>query len=157
MKFNLKDFFGSKSRELKIVVGILGGIIVALMILQAGIFVGYRKAAFSYRLGDNYYQTFNGHRGNLMMGFPQDGSLPNSHGAIGKIVKIELPNFVVVDVAGVEKTILIESDTAIRKFRNEIKPNDLKVDDYVAVIGSPNDQSQIEARFIRVMPPPQSN
>ncbi len=37
---------------------------------------------------------------------------------------------------------------------NDIKASDLKVDDSIMVIGSPNDKSEIEARLIRVLPPP---
>jgi hypothetical protein len=50
--------------------------------------------------------------------------------------------------------VVIKEDTAIMRFRETIKPSDLKVDDSIVVIGEPNDAGQIEAKFIRVMPSP---
>ena len=42
----------------------------------------------------------------------------------------------------------------IKKFRDSIKAEDLKVGDFVAVIGNPNDQAGVEAKLIRIMPDP---
>ena len=36
--------------------------------------------------------------------------------------------------------------------KSNITTNDLKLGDFVVVIGTPNAQGQIEAKFIRVMP-----
>ena len=52
----------------------------------------------------------------------------------------------------VEKSVLITDDTEIREFRNLIKPEDLKVNDLVIVIGSPNNTGEIQAKLIRLMP-----
>ncbi len=54
----------------------------------------------------------------------------------------------------VEKIILIKDDTIIERFKETIKLTDLKVDDYIITIGDPNDAGQIEAKFIRFLPPP---
>ena len=35
-----------------------------------------------------------------------------------------------------------------------IKELNLKVDDFTVILGSPNESSQIEAKLIRVLPPP---
>jgi hypothetical protein len=129
----------------------IGIFIAALIIFQAGMFVGFRRASFSYGLGDNYYRTFGGPRGGMMRGFLPD-DFPESHGVAGKIIKISLPNIFIAGNDGVEKNILISSSTLIREFRQMASPADLKVDDFVVVIGSPNAQSQIDAKFIRVMP-----
>ncbi len=53
-----------------------------------------------------------------------------------------------------EKIILVKDDTEIRELRNALKIDDLKINDYVVVIGEPNDSGQIEAKFIRIMPAP---
>lgn len=123
---------------------IIGIVIVALLIFQTGVFVGYHKAAFSYRWGQEYYHTFGGHR------------FPSSHGAIGKIIKVDLPTFIMEGPDKTEQVVLTTDTTIVRRFRDVIKPSDLKPDDYVVVIGSPNDKSQIEARFIRLVPAPQN-
>jgi hypothetical protein len=58
----------------------------------------------------------------------------------------------VQDRNNIEKVILIKDDTKIQKMMFDIKASDLIVDDFVTIIGSPNNQGQIEAKFIRVMP-----
>jgi len=151
---DIKNFFQSKffqSRTFKIILFVIGGVVVALLILQAGIFVGYRRAGFSYRWGDNYYRTFGGPGPGGMMDIPRQ-NFPNAHGTTGKIIKIDLPTFVVEERGNIEKIVLIKDDTAIVRFRDKIKPADLKVDDSIVVIGQPNDAGQIEAKIIRVMP-----
>jgi hypothetical protein len=150
---DIKNFIQSK--HFKIILAIIGGVVVALLIFQAGVFVGYRKAGFAFHMGDNYYRTF-GPRGgpNGIPGFPGEDDFPNSHGAIGKIVKIELPTLLLESRDGIEKTVVINKDTIIRQFRNELKPENLKINDFVIVIGSPNNKAQVEARIIRIVPAP---
>ena len=142
-----KDFFGSKKASYSLA-GI-GALILALLIFQAGMFVGYRKAKFSYRMGDNFHRTFGERKG----GFARD-DFPGGHGTIGKIIKIDLPTLIIEDRDNVEKIIIIKDDTAVRRFRESVKSSDLKTDDYVVVIGAPNTESQIEARLIRIVPAP---
>lgn len=149
-----------QSKKFKIAVMTLGGLFVALLIFQAGMFVGYRKAAFSYGYGDNYYRMFGGeHRGGGMMGFGGmmgrgdfDEDFAPAHGVIGKIVKVELPVVVVEGSDSVEKVVLVTPNTTIRQFRDSVSANDLKVGDIVMIIGNPNTASQIEAQYIRLMP-----
>jgi hypothetical protein len=151
-----KNFFQSKIfTKILYVVGIL---IIALIIFQAGMFVGFRKAEFSGKFGNNYRETFGGPRGGfgigMMQGFFGDENFPSAHGAVGKIIKINLPTLVVIGPDNVEKVVLIKDDTQIVEFRQQIKPADLKLDDYIVVIGTPNNSSQIEAKLIRIMPAP---
>ena len=70
----------------------------------------------------------------------------------GKIIKISQSSLVIEDVAGVEKVILLDGNTVIKKLRDDIKISNLLVDDSVVVIGSSNDKSEITAKLIRVMP-----
>ena len=153
-----KNFLQSKIFA-RILYGI-GIVIVALLIFQAGMFVGFRKAEFSGRFGDNYRQTFGGPKepGNGIMGiFFGSSDFPNPHGAVGKIIKITLPTIVTIGPDNVEKIILIKKDTIINRFRETIQPTDLKIDDRIVVIGSPNSSSQIEAKLIRIVPAPMMN
>ncbi len=132
---------------------ILGCLIVALLIFQAGMFVGFKKAGFSYRVGEQYFRQMNGRPNDQFMGMNR-GDFENSHGAIGKIISISLPSVIISDKDNTEKTILISSSTDIRKFKDSIKPEDLKINDFVTVIGNPNDKAEIEARLVRIMPDP---
>jgi hypothetical protein len=108
---------------------------------MAGVHLGYEKASFSSRLGDNYRQVFGPSR-----------NLPGAFGATGKVLKINLPIILVSSPDNVEKSVLISTTTVIRKFRDSDDLADIKVGDNVAVIGTPNDKGEIEAKFIRIMP-----
>lgn len=144
--------------ESKVLVGILYGIgiiIILIIVFSAGVSVGFHKASFGRAWGDNYERNF-GMMEN--MGMVQNGpgflgdNFPNAHGAVGKIIKIELPTIIVQDKDNTEKVILIKDDTKIQKAKEDLKDTDLKIDDFVVIIGSPDDKGQIEAKFIRVMP-----
>ena len=146
----MKDFF--QSHTFKGILYGIGIVVLALLIFQAGMFVGFRRAEFSYRWGDTYYRTFGGRPGGMMMGMHTDRDFPNTHGVIGKIVKISLPIIVISGNDKIEKSVVIGNDTQIVQFRSELKPSDLTVGEYVVVVGAPNDASQIDAELIRVVP-----
>jgi hypothetical protein len=143
----IKSFFESKFL-FKILCGI-GIVVVALTLFYAGVIVGFHKASFGRSWEENYERNF---------GFGPDrpsfdaNNFPNANGAIGKIIKIELPTIIVQDKDNTEKVILISSNTQIEKMKANITTNDLTIDDFVVVIGTPNTQGEIEAKFIRVMP-----
>ncbi len=147
----LKKVFESKFL-VKILYGI-GLIVIILISFSAGVSVGFHRASFGRAWGDNYVRNF----GITLEPpiFPKD-NFPNAHGAIGKIIKIELPNVIVADRDNTERVIVVNNDTKIEKIRNNITSGDLKIDDFIVVIGSPNEQGQIEAKFIRVIPSPDS-
>lgn len=142
-----------KVLESKVSTGILVGIgivIVAMLIFSAGIAVGFHKASFGHAWGENYERNFGMRPDRPIFG---EDNFPNAHGAIGKIIKIELPTIIVQDNKdNTEKVVLIKDDTQIQKMMTSIKAKDLLIDDFVVVIGDPNGQGQIEAKFIRVMP-----
>lgn len=142
-----------KKSKVRWVIYILGFVVVALLIFQAGMFVGFKNASFSFRTGEQYFRQMNGGRNDQFMGMNR-GDFENSHGATGKIININLPSIIVSDKDGVEKTILIGTSTSIKNFKDSIRPEDLKVDDFVTVIGNPNDKTEIEADLIRIMPDP---
>jgi hypothetical protein len=144
-----------ESKTLRIALYGLGGLIVALAIFNFGMFVGYKKASFSFGWGENYDRNFVGPRRN-MMGL-EDRYFTNDHGVAGQIIKIDGSDVVIRGKDNTEKMIVVSSDAGIMRFREAIKIGDLKVDDYIVVIGNPNSSGQIEAKLIRVMPNPESN
>ena len=171
---NVKNFFQSKA--FKIAVSAIGGLLILLLVFKAGMLVGYRKASFSFKYGDNYFKNFGGRmeKNRMMRGFG-DMDFMRAGGASGQILKIdslakteEVPAtastsvpqtessqgvaLTLKDRDGTEKIILVTNKTEIRKFRETVKLSDLKIDDYVVVIGEPNDPGQIEAKLIRIMP-----
>lgn len=145
-----------ESKNFKRFFYILGSLIILLCVFLAGISVGFHKANFGKAWGDNYERNFGMMRGGMMRDFggPQ-GNFPNAHGAVGKIIKIELPTIIVQDRDNTEKVILIKDDTKIEQMRTELKQTDLKIDDFIVTIGSPNDKGQVEAKLIRIMPSPE--
>ena len=140
----------TKSKSFTRIIYGLGIFIVILAIFQAGIFVGTRKAEFSGRFGDNYHRIFEDRRLGGQMGM---GMMPNPHGATGKIVKIDLPTFVIASSDNTEKIIRVDNHTLIRHFQDELTTKHLVLDTNVVVLGAPNENGEIEARLIRILPP----
>jgi len=140
-----------------IVLGI-AGLIVLVFVFGLGIFVGTKKADFSFRWADEYHRNFGGPQGGFfgdMMG--QD--FTDAHGVFGQIIKIdastEQGQSVVLTIKGkdnVEKSILVSDKTTIVYLRKNLKSTDLKTSENVVVIGDPENNGQIEADLIRVMP-----
>lgn len=128
-------------------------LIIVLGIFQAGIFVGYRKAAFSYSLGDRYYRAFD-HNNQKGPNPFDDKELLGGNGAVGAIIRVNLPTFVVSTPDNVEKIVRINDATLIRQFKDTASTTNLQVGQHVVVLGSPNTQAEIEAKLIRLLPPP---
>ncbi len=139
----------AESKNFKRAVIGVGAVLLALVIFRAGVEAGFRKASFSGHSGEAYYRVF----GSGPMTPPGD-DLPIGSGASGRIVKIALPRIVIEGASNTEEAVRIASSTLLRRFRDEIAPQDLKIDDFVVLIGSPNSRGEIEARLIRVLPPP---
>ncbi len=140
-----------QSRKFKIALLALGAFIVLLFVFCAGMAVGFRKADFSFKWGENYHRNFAGPRGGFFEDFIGRDFI-NGHGVFGQIIKIDGSTLVIKGADNTEKIILVKDDTTINRLQEKIKAGDLKVDDQVVVIGSPNEQGQIEAQLIRVMP-----
>jgi hypothetical protein len=154
---NIKEKI-EKLLESKVFVGMLYGIgamVVLMVVFSLGVSFGSHRAQFGKDWGENYERNF-GRMSPPPFGLGLDkDNFPNAHGAVGKIIKIELPTLIVQDKDNTEKVILIKEDTKIQKMRDEIAKNDLKIDDFIVVIGSPNNTGQIEAKLIRIMPSPE--
>ena len=144
------------SPQSKKILIIVARLIIALIIFEVGVLVGYRKAEFSFRFGDRYYQTFEENHNESPLSF-FDKDFTNGSGAVGKIVNIASTTIIVATPENLEKNIRVTDDTMIREFRNNISINDLKIGDHIVVLGSSNDKSEIEAKLIRVLPPPPSD
>jgi hypothetical protein len=125
------------------------------MVFRLGMFVGFRKAGFSYQWSDNYHRNFAGPRG----GFGGDimgNDFIEANGAFGRIIKIDGQTIAVKGKNEAEKLILISDKTIIKKFKDTVPAAELKTDDNIVVIGEPNEAGQIEANLIRIMPTPPS-
>ncbi|MCL5010821.1 MAG: hypothetical protein M1127_01255 [Patescibacteria group bacterium] len=150
-----------RSKPFKAIVFCLLCLIVLLFVFKAGLIVGFKKAGFSYKWGENYHRNFAGPKNGFFNAF-SDREFTESHGVFGQIMKIETATssatstIVMNGQNNTEKIVLVNDSTVIRQFANNVGISGLKTSDYIVVIGEPNAEGQIEAKFIRLAPPPQS-
>ena len=132
------------SHTTRAVLIILGAIVLLFVVFGVGIAVGYYHAIFASRFGENYYHNFYG-------GAPTSGLAPmNEHGIVGTVIDVSSSSISVKDQGDNEQSVAILGDTVIREVNNTITINDIMPGDQVTVIGEPNTEGQIQARFIRV-------
>jgi len=146
----IKKFFQNRDVLRWVIIG-LAGFVILVLVFGAGVKVGTLKARYSYRWADNYHKNFAGPRGGFLgdwQRFPA-GDFIGGHGAFGEIIEIKDNGFVIKGRENVEKVIITNQETTITKGRETTKDG-LKVGDRVVIIGSPNEEGQIEAKLIRV-------
>ena len=150
----IKKFFQNRDILKWIIVG-LAGFAVLILVFGAGVKVGTMKAKYSYRWAENYHKNFGGPGGGFFSdwGNSPRGEFINAHGVFGEIIeltKVGLDNALVIKGRDdVEKIIITTKDTVVKKGGETMKDY-LKVGDSVVIIGTPNDEGQIEAKLIRV-------
>lgn len=147
MTINIPEFFHSK--KFAWVLKGIAALVILLVVFQLGVFVGFRKAGFSYRWGENYHRAFGGPRGGFMRDF-EGRDFVSGSGTIGIVVKTEKDRFVVKGNDGVEKIIIVSQATTLERGKTSISLADLKVDDRVVIIGAPDNNGSIEAKVVRV-------
>ncbi|MCF7834165.1 MAG: DUF5666 domain-containing protein [Candidatus Pacebacteria bacterium] len=150
---DIKEYLKSSSFK-GVIIGLSIGVFL-LVIFQSGVLVGYKRAMFSNRMGNNFNKNFVDPRGRGMGMMGEKfgkGNMSVGHGAAGKIISIGDMSLVVADAENLEKMVLINEDTVVRKFRDDIKFADLKVGDFVVVFGAPNENGGIDAKLIRNTP-----
>lgn len=155
---NLKENF-KRAMNAKVLTKVIYGVCIVIVIsivFQAGMYVGFHKAQFNGAWGEHYEKNFGmrsrGPMGRMMGNMPDQ--FTNGHGTVGKIAKLELPNIIVIDKDSTEKIIITNNDTDIISINGKISTTDLKISDQIVIIGTPNDQGQIVAKFVRVLPSP---
>ncbi len=142
----------------KLIQGVIIGIIVialVLVVFEAGVLVGYRKARFTYGMAERYYKNFEGANAEAQKGTRnvfEIKDLPGGHGAVGRIISINFPQLVISGPDNVEKVITLSTSTMIIKFRDSASTTDLVADANIAVIGEPDGEGQIWAKLIRILP-----
>jgi len=147
---NNKELFKNPDALKWIIIGLVGFIVI-LLIFGAGIKVGTLKAKYSYSWAENYHTNFGGPRGGFTGNwrkFPA-GDFIGGHGAFGEIIELNDAGFVVKGRGDIEKLVVTTDDTIVKKGRETVEDG-FKVGDSVTIIGSPNEEGQIEAKLIRV-------
>ncbi|TSC60329.1 MAG: Uncharacterized protein LiPW15_207 [Parcubacteria group bacterium LiPW_15] len=143
------NFFNSK-KFTKIVLGlVMFGLLFSAF--RVGELVGFKKASFSFKWGENYYLNAAG-PGPHMFDMDAQYFMP-AHGVAGKIMGISSTSIVLTDRENLEREVIVDDDTEFFIFRNRIPFSDLKTGDAATVIGSPEDSGMIRAKLIRLLPP----
>jgi hypothetical protein len=146
----MKNFIESKN--VRVVIFVLGGIAAAFLIFGAGVAVGYRKAIFSSDWGRNYENNFYGPPAGPAGFMMQHG--PNTHGVAGEVIDVASSSFSVKDPDNDERSIAVTSGTVIRDMDRTISLDQIQPGSQAVVIGTPNPNGQVEARFVRVFDAP---
>lgn len=150
---------------IKVILMCLVGLIVALAVFSAGMFVGFHKAKFSYQWGDNYQRIFGmpremqnkqsrgmEPRGPMRI-FGDEGFI-NPNSAAGTVIKTDTSTLFIKGDDNVERNIIVNSSTVIMQGHSQLKLSDLRTDDKVVILGSPSSTGQVEAKLIRVFNSP---
>lgn len=153
-----------KSGYFKWTLAAIAALIVLLGVFRLGMVVGFKKANFAYGWDESYPRNFGGPRPGMMLGsfgrtkkgpgnfgpFNDGRFMMNPHGAAGKIIKVASSTFAIKGEDNIEKTVIVSKDTSIVERRQNLPFSDLKVGDEVTVLGSPNEEGQINAKLIRL-------
>lgn len=140
-----------ESKKIRAVLWILGGLIVLFVVFGLGIAVGYDRAGFATGFDRNYYRIFFGGppTGPIgMMAPPMPGAI---HGVVGTVIDVGTSTISVTDEKNNEQSVLVSSGTVIRDGDSDSVIGDIAVGDQIAVIGEPDNNGQIDARFIRII------
>jgi hypothetical protein len=155
-KESLAQFFQSK-----LFAGIIVGVCIMLVVIcifEAGVVVGYHEASFSSHWGENYGANFSDTNPSNQMGLP-DMHEPTPDGILGKIISVDSAStssttIVISSTQKPEEKILIDANTEIRSRESTLTISSLKIGTYVVVLGTPNDQGEVQANLIRIVPAP---
>lgn len=140
------------SKKFWIVIGILLGLASLLLVFQAGMSIGERKAAFACRWADNYQRNFAGPKKGFMSRFPNP-EIIESHGAFGRVLRVDPSSLVIKRPDGIERIVDVSTDTEILRTRFRINLSDVQTDEEAVVIGRPTEDGRIRAGLIRILPP----
>lgn len=137
-----------------IVIG-LGIAAVVLIIFWFGLSAGYRRAHTVERFGDSFERNFVApHDRFFLRAGLQAPGVPGGHGVVGEIASIDWPELIVAGPDNLEKTVRVASTTRVREFAQEVPSTTLAVGDHVVILGVPDTAGTIDARLIRLLPPP---
>lgn len=147
---NLKELLRSKT----ITGALIGaaGVLVVIVIFSIGAMVGYRKASFEYRWGENYHRNFGGPKGGFIL--PGDEGMNPTHGTFGTVISLDATSMVIEGADRREKKIVVTDQTIIHRAFETVQLKDIRTKEMAVVIGEPNGEGQIEAKLIRLFPQP---
>lgn len=140
-----------QSRALARTIKILGFVLIALIIFQIGVAVGFHRGSFMYDWNMAITRGLDDPRSIIapFLHAPPDSNAP---GTAGQIISIDLPVILVKGVDNSEQAVYIGSSTAIRIFRESIASSGLKIGDQIITIGERDSSGMIHASLVRIIP-----
>ncbi len=145
-----------ESKIVRTILWILGGLIVLVVVFGLGISVGYERAGFASGFDRNYFRIFYGVPPGGPVGLMAPSMPLATHGVVGTVIDLGTSTISVKDQQGNEQSVAVSSGTDIRDGNGNIMIGNIIVGDQIAVIGEPNSDGQIYARFIRILRTPSS-
>lgn len=132
-----------------------GVVLVLFSVFWLGMFVGEKKARFSFVVGQRY-ESLSGHkqatppfgRGHIP---PRRPFFSGGHAAVGEVISITDDQMVVRGRDNAEKVVLFGDKTRVFEGRSRVEVGEIKDGDRVVVIGRPSDEGQIDARLVRIL------
>lgn len=140
-----------ESKRVRTVLWILGGLILLFVAFGLGIAVGYQRAGFAAGFDKNYVRVFFGGPPPGAIGMMASPMPVAIHGVVGSVIDVGSSTISVTNQQNTEQSIAVASGTVIRDGDDTVTIGDVEVGDQIAVIGEPNAEGQIGARFIRII------
>jgi hypothetical protein len=138
-------------------------LVIVVIIFFAGMVVGRIQGRFSYNHISRVSMMNQGElNNNSMMNTPRayntpgilgqgnQETMPNSNGIKGTITSVGNNQIVVKGDNGVSENITITAETIIKNQTQDLKISDLKSGQNVTIIGDPDSQGGISAKFIGI-------
>jgi len=143
-----------KFSSARVLMGLLIGIIALIILLAVfnlGVLVGSRRTDSFYRWDENYARNFTMPPPFSSSSLPGTGRFLTADGVAGTVLKVNGASLVIEDTAGIERTVIVSTTTAIRQGDSTVSVSDVEDNDQLVVIGSPDQSGQIDATFIRIL------
>lgn len=146
---NVNAFLRSAAcARLLIAIAFVGALFLAFGL---GTSVGFHKAQQAQRYSESYDRLF-GPAPRVPGGMLFERGI-SGHGAAGRILSVSSSSIQLAGREG-ERSVRIDAETEILRFSESVPLDSLVPGDFVTVLGEPEEDGQVLARFVRVMPAP---
>jgi hypothetical protein len=143
-----------ESKAFKYAVFTIAAFIILLAVFRAGVLVGFRKASFSSDWSENYHRNFAGPRRGFMHGGPWERKFIAAHGVFGQVISNDGNDMTIEGSDDVERIVVFGPGAKAMRFDRPIAPKEILPGEFVVILGAPAAAGQIDAKLVRVMPPP---
>jgi hypothetical protein len=122
-----------------------------MLVFGVGIWVGERRAEFSFAWAENYHRNFGGPSTGMFGNFPEQDFI-SGHGVFGRVLAVDGASFIMQGQDTAETTVVVGPQTMIVSSRGATNYASILSGSTVVVIGDPDSQGRVQAKFIRILP-----